>query len=56
MLDAHVFESIDEVRRATDEWLDDHNHERLHDGLGVPPLTFMPRPDDPPESTHPLST
>ena len=57
VLDAYVFGSIDEVRRASEEWLEDYNCERPHDSLGrVPPLTFLPRPTAPQESTLQLST
>ena len=45
ILDAYVFESLEEVRIATAEWLREYNTERDHDSLGkVPPLTFLPRP------------
>jgi putative transposase len=44
VLDAYVFESIDQVRTITEDWLREYNEERPHDSLGrVPPLTFMPR-------------
>ena len=44
VLDAYVFESIDQVRAITETWLREYNEERPHDSLGrVPPLTFMPR-------------
>jgi putative transposase len=57
VLDAYVFESVEDVQRATDEWLEDYNSERPHDSLGrVPPLTFMPRPQWPPESSYQVST
>ena len=57
VLDAYVFGSIDEVRRASEEWMEDYNRERPHDSLGeVPPLTFLPRPTTPHESTLQLST
>lgn len=57
VLDAYVFSSIDEVRQASDAWLDDYNHERPHQSLGrVPPSTYMPRPSTPRESTYQLST
>jgi hypothetical protein len=45
VLDAYVFESVEQVREITDIWLHEYNEERPHDSLGrVPPLTFMPRP------------
>ena len=44
VLDAYVFESIEQVREITETWLHEYNEERPHDSLGrVPPLTFMPR-------------
>ena len=44
VLDAYVFESIEQVRAITESWLREYNEERPHDSLGrVPPLTFMPR-------------
>jgi putative transposase len=45
VLNAHLFESIAELRVITTQWLEIYNRERPHDSLGrVPPLTFLPRP------------
>jgi putative transposase len=44
VLNAHLFESINQVREITESWIPGYNEERPHDSLGrVPPLTFMPR-------------
>jgi putative transposase len=53
VLDAYVFESIEQVREVTESWLREYNEERPHDSLGrVPPLTFMPRQQPPAESSY----
>ena len=55
MLDAYVFDAIEQVREITDTWLREYNEERPHDSLGrVPPLTFMPRPQTVWESSSKL--
>jgi putative transposase len=57
VLDAYLFESLEQVRALTDDWLQTYNEERPHDSLGrVPPLTFMPRPLRPVESGYRVST
>jgi putative transposase len=44
VLNAYVFESVEQVREITEIWLHEYNEERPHDSIGrVPPLTFMPR-------------
>ena len=44
-MNAHLFESVVELRAVTETWLRIYNRERPHDRLGrVPPLAFLPRP------------
>ncbi len=56
VLNAHLFESIAELKALTNAWLRVYNSERPHDSLGrVPPLTFLPRPSSSGQSPFELS-
>lgn len=44
VLDAYVFESLDQVREISAEWLQSHNEERLHDALAGPPASAVSSP------------
>ena len=57
VLNAHLVESVAELRALTDAWLQIYNCVRPHDSLGrVPPLTFLPRPSSGEQSPSRLST
>lgn len=44
VLNVYVFESLDQVREISAEWLRSYNEERPHDALaGVPPATYWAR-------------
>ena len=44
VLNAYLFDSLEQVREITELWIPEYNEERPHDSLGcVPPLTFRPR-------------
>ena len=56
VLNAHLFESIAELRALTNQWLQIYNQERPHVSLGrVPPLTFLTRPTTAGQSPWELS-
>lgn len=40
-LDAYIFESLDQVRLLTEEWIQEYNHDRSHESLEViPPALY----------------
>ena len=44
VLDAYVFESLEQVRKIRAEWMREYNEDRLHDTLdGMPPTSFQVR-------------
>ena len=44
VLNAHIFETLDQVRSVTRDWMRSYNEERPHESLGdVPPAVFRRR-------------
>ncbi len=44
VLNANLFNSVDQAQEAADDWVQDYNEFRPHESLGdVAPMEFMPR-------------
>jgi putative transposase len=57
VLDAYLFQTIEQVQHITEEWLHIYNEQRPHDALGgLPPTQFLPRLTTAAHSRNGLST
>lgn len=57
VLDAYVFQTVEQVQHITGEWLHVYNEQRPHDALGgLPPKQFLPRLTTAADSRNALST
>ena len=57
VLNAYVFEDLDQVREITSAWLRTYNEERPHEALGsLPPARFRAKIEESKNSTSDLST
>jgi hypothetical protein len=51
VLNAYIFESLDEVREMACWWMNLYNEERPHEALGGLPPSLLPKPLNPQSST-----
>ena len=57
VLNAKLFNTIDEVQEAADQWVQDYNEYRPHESLGnIPPAVFKPRVFNAENSIFEMST
>ena len=56
VLDAYLFESLDQVREITRRWIREYNEERPHDSLGrIPPAVFRQQVENARNSSFEMS-
>jgi putative transposase len=55
VLNAYLFEDLDQVKEITDDWITVYHEERPHESLGdLPPAVFKPRVFKPESSSFEL--